>query len=72
MPKNQLSCKSASAGGYRYPIGSFDTIECVGVWWSFSENSTPYDWNRSMGCNSCNINRNYNNSGRSGFSVRCL
>ena len=63
---------SALPVGYRnYSSGSFYGIGNGGHWWSSSEYSSSYAWNRYLGYSSGDVYRGYYDKGN-GFAVRCL
>jgi len=62
---------TALPGGLRSSNGSFTNIGNYGFWWSATENSNIYAWNRIMYNISSNVGINYNNK-KFGFSVRCV
>lgn len=61
----------ALPAGTRLSNGDYYSIGEFGLWWSSSENSTPYAWVRyiTSGCGS--VRRNYDFK-TNGFSVRCF
>ena len=73
---NNLSLNNATGftavpAGYRYSSGGIYHIGNYGGWWSSSEYSTGFAWNRNVYYDYSNVSRNgyYKNNG---FSVRCL
>ena len=62
---------SGLPGGARYSFGNFDGIGDYGYWWSSSQYSTGYVWDRKVNHNSGTVYRGYS-SKEDGFSVRCL
>jgi uncharacterized protein (TIGR02145 family) len=58
-------------GGYRYGIGSFNSVGNLGLWWSSTEFSTENAWNRELYYFNGIVGRYRLNKGR-GLSVRCL
>ncbi|NOR88188.1 MAG: hypothetical protein GQ527_11315, partial [Bacteroidales bacterium] len=62
---------NALPGGYRYSNGSFYFLGRSGDWWSSTEYSGSYAWNRNLGNDSDQVFR-YNYYKTYGFSVRCL
>jgi len=58
-------------GGYRSDNGNFNSIGSYGSWWSSSEASPVYAWNRNLGSSYFDVDRDANVE-RDGFSVRCL
>jgi len=61
---------SGLAGGGKYG-GNFVGTDDTGVWWSGSENSGYYGWNRYLSPSSQESGRDVKNKGN-GLSVRCL
>ena len=62
---------SGLPGGFRNSNGPFDLFGSYGLWWSSTEDSTPYAWSRNLNYNNGNVDR-YTDAKRLGFSVRCL
>ncbi|MCK4640761.1 MAG: fibrobacter succinogenes major paralogous domain-containing protein [Candidatus Marinimicrobia bacterium] len=62
---------SASPGGYRYYSGSYYYIGYFAYFWSSTESSRYFAWNRYLNCLSSVVYR-YGYYKRSGFSVRCV
>jgi uncharacterized protein (TIGR02145 family) len=60
---------TAIPGGYRG--GAFGDIDSYGTWWSSTEYSTIYPWERDMFCSSNDVGRFYDVK-QTGRSVRCL
>jgi len=62
---------TALPGGYRSYNGTFNYLTYSGLFWSASEYSTTYAWDRSLSYSYADVNAtDYNKS--YGFSVRCL
>jgi uncharacterized protein (TIGR02145 family) len=62
---------TALPGGYRRNDGGFFINGYDGYWWSSTENSTNYAWNRSLGYSYDSVCRGCNGKAY-GFSVRCI
>ena len=62
---------SALPGGYRVASGGFGNLSNGGHWWSATEYSSPYAWNRSLFYLMGKVMRYYA-SKESSYSVRCL
>jgi uncharacterized protein (TIGR02145 family) len=62
---------SGLPGGSRNGSGTYDGIGSYGSWWSSTEYSTPIAWVRGLVYDNGYSYRNFN-TGRNGFSVRCL
>jgi uncharacterized protein (TIGR02145 family) len=62
---------TALPGGYRGFSGTFSLIGSYGYWWSSSENSTNYAWDRNMSYSDSSVGRDYNGK-YNGFAARCL
>lgn len=63
---------TALPGGFRNLDGSFFyNVGDYGRWWSSSESSTTYAWDRGMQYDNSNV-WGFNNIKQYGFSVRCL
>ena len=62
---------SGLPGGFRNSNGPFDLFGSYGLWWSSTEDSTPYAWSRNLNYNNGNVDR-YTDAKPFGFSVRCL
>jgi len=60
---------TALPGGCRVQIGTFDSVNGGGYWWSSTDNSITNAWNRSIFYGSVDRVSNYKHNG---FSVRCL
>ena len=58
-------------GGYRYSNGNYYYVGNYGYWWSSTEASTNYAWNRVL-TNTYGNAGSYDGDKRSGLSVRCL
>ena len=59
-------------GGYRISYGGYyDSMGLVGYFWSSTENSSNYAWNRVLYYYSSDIDR-YDYDKKFGFSVRCV
>jgi len=58
-------------GGYRNSNSTFFGVGFNGDWWSSSEKSAYYAWDRNLFYNSANVGKNYDNK-TNGFSVRCI
>lgn len=62
---------SGLPGGYRYLDGIFHNIGGDGLWWSSTESSSSYSWDRDL-----DYDRGFVGKGeypkRAGFSIRCL
>ena len=58
-------------GGYRNPDGAFNDAGDLGGWWSSTEDTTTYAWNRYLFYNDSGWYRDYVDK-RLGFSVRCI
>jgi uncharacterized protein (TIGR02145 family) len=58
-------------GGDRNSNGTFNLIGYAGYWWSSSQSSSIYAWNRVMYYTNANLPRDYYNKA-DGFSVRCV
>lgn len=73
LTKNNSSGFTALPGGYRYGYGGFSSIGFNGYWWTSTEGSSDYAWNRNLGCYDPVVGRssNYGYEGRV-FSVRCV
>ena len=63
---------TALPGGYRFDIGTCSYVGSRGFWWSSTEYSTTYAWDRSMGYSFASVSRSSTDAKRSGISVRCL
>jgi uncharacterized protein (TIGR02145 family) len=63
---------TALPDGYRNYVGQFMHLGSDGFWWSSTESSTTYAWEREIFFNSRDLYRNSNNDKRNGYSVRCL
>ena len=62
---------SAFPGGYRYFSGAYYSMGNAGYFWSSSESSSNYGWNRLLSYYSSDVARpNYGK--QYGFSVRCV
>jgi len=58
-------------GGFRFVSGAFANVGSNSLWWSSTESSTNFAWNRGLSY----LNGNLNSAGNAkqvGFSVRCL
>ena len=55
--------------GYRYTSGSFFDEGSFAFFWSSTEDSTDYAWNRNLNSFNSDLSRDYSNK-RIGFSVR--
>lgn len=62
---------NALPGGFRAITGVSDGIGNFGYWWSASENSSSYVWNRHLHYLYSNVLRDYGFK-ELGFSVRCV
>ncbi len=62
---------SALPGGYRWSDGSFGDVGSFGIWWSATEYSGTYAWERGVGSGYGGVGR-YGYDKRNGFSVRCV
>lgn len=62
---------TALPGGYRFSLGSFHYLGYYGYWWSSSEYSSSYAWNRTLYYTSGDVYRGDKYKGF-GFSVRCI
>ena len=62
----------ALPGGYRGSNGTFGNVGDYAYFWSVSEVSGYYAWNRRLHCYSSEINRFSTCDKRQGFSVRCV
>jgi uncharacterized protein (TIGR02145 family) len=62
---------TAVPGGSRYSSGTFNNIGYYGVWWSATQYSTTYAWNRNVYYDNGTVGRD-NYEKQYGFSVRCL
>ncbi|MGC1390480.1 MAG: FISUMP domain-containing protein [Bacteroidales bacterium] len=62
---------TALPSGYHDYDGTYDGIGCTGYWWSTTEYSTIYTFDRCMYCSHGDIFRYVNNL-QSGYAVRCL
>ncbi|OFZ09148.1 MAG: hypothetical protein A2338_05930 [Bacteroidetes bacterium RIFOXYB12_FULL_41_6] len=62
---------TALPGGNRLSDGSFYYLGSYGDWWSSTENSGTYVWERYLGYSSAKVYR-LNVSKTLGYSVRCL
>ncbi len=62
---------SGLPGGYRSSNMEFFGIGMYGYWWSSTENSTLYAWNRFLGYSFSNVYR-YGCRKEEGLSVRCI
>ena len=62
---------SGLPGGYRSDYGNFNYVGNNGNWWSASEYSDTYAWNRNFYNFNSNLHR-FLNSKNNGFSVRCV
>jgi uncharacterized protein (TIGR02145 family) len=62
---------TALPGGYRNLNGTFLNVGLDGYWWSATEYSAAYAWNRNLYYNGSNVDRSNDNK-EVGFSVRCL
>jgi uncharacterized protein (TIGR02145 family) len=75
LTSNSISTNSSGfsglPGGYRHPQGHFDVVGVWGYWWSSSQNSTSYAWNRVLSYAATNIYRG-DDSKLFGFSIRCI
>ena len=58
-------------GGNRYSGGTFNDIGSNGYWWSSTEGSTIYAWNRYLYYDYSGV-FSFNGRKTTGFSVRCL
>ena len=66
-----LSGFSGLPDGVRYYIGSFNSIEYYGFWWSSTENDADAAWCRYLNCYTGNVG--WGTMGNAnGLSVRCL
>ena len=63
---------SGLPGGYRYYIGSFFYIGYYGFWWSSTESSSDYAWNRYLFYSVSYVTVTNSKVKQTGFSVRCL
>lgn len=69
---NNFSGFSALSGGWRYYYdGTFNYVGINGCWWSSTENSTSYAWNRNLNYNDDGLFR-LNDTKSIGRSVRCV
>ena len=60
-------------GGYRYTLGAFDQLGYFAYFWSATEYSSIYGWNRGIYTNGTNVGRSSEfGSKKYGFSVRCV
>ena len=63
---------TALPGGYRYIFGNFNnSIGDIAGFWSSTESSSGYVWNRYLMASSSGVSRNYSQE-QHGFSVRCV
>jgi uncharacterized protein (TIGR02145 family) len=62
---------TALPGGFRSSEGSYSDMNGNGLWWTSSEESSPYAWYRILYYGITNSYRSYNFK-ESGYSVRCL
>ena len=62
---------SGLPGGSRFSSGQFTNIGLNGIWWSSSENTIAYAWDRSLNYDDANTVRFPPNK-TNGSSVRCL
>lgn len=62
---------SGLPGGSRFSSGQFTNIGLNGIWWSSSENTIAYAWDRSLNYDDANAVRFPPNK-TNGSSVRCL
>jgi uncharacterized protein (TIGR02145 family) len=58
-------------GGYRASDGTFNSIGNYGFWWSSTQNSTSFAWNRYLYHFGALVGRG-NPTESYGFSVRCV
>jgi len=61
---------NALPGGYREYSGVFSYLNSYGFWYSATEYSSDYAWNRYLDSNNSNAFKYY--SKENGFSVRCI
>ena len=74
VPGNDQSLNNSSGfnafpEGYRYTSGSFFDEGSFAFFWSSTEDSTDYAWNRNLNSFNSDLSRDYSNK-RIGFSVR--
>jgi uncharacterized protein (TIGR02145 family) len=62
---------SALPGGCRYNYGGFFNGGINGSWWSSTEDSTGFVWDRSLACSGSSVHRYYFPK-EYGYSVRCV
>ena len=62
---------SGLPGGSRFSFGEFSNIGLNGIWWSSSENTIAYAWDRSLNYDDANTVR-FPPNNTNGSSVRCL
>jgi len=63
---------NALGGGYRSAThGYYYSMKQFGNWWSATEDSVSYAWNRSLTYSSSQVIR-FANTERNGFSIRCV
>jgi hypothetical protein len=68
---NKLSWIISSLPGYRNKLAIFKFRTSNGYWWSSTEESTTYSWNRYLYSGNATVISN-NNSKANGFSVVCI
>ncbi len=62
---------SALPGGYRTYSGAFNSVGDYANFWSSTESSSDYAWDRYLYCCFSDVRRYYSDK-RGGFSVRCI
>ena len=74
LTKNNRSGFTALPSGRRANSETFMDFEDRSFWWSSTQNTTTYSWNRSLYNSSGSeyLARAYQNSKSDGYSVRCL
>ena len=71
LTKNNTSGFTALPGGYHSNHGAFYDVGYGGYWWSSTDSSTSYAWNRYLYCYGGSLGRYYDSKSY-GFSVRCV
>lgn len=71
LTQNNRSGFSALPGGIRYYDGAFSFVGYYGYWWSATEQSAEFAWNRSLGYDYYGLSWGSNHKG-CGFSVRLV